>query len=130
MLSTTRSQVRIRGADIAYLESVTKVQVDNYSELKVLLEQGIMKRAKTATLVNEFSSRSHAIFQIMYKVFFCILLFFFNKIKILSFHRNITEVVNNVEKQSVVLSNCYFVDLAGSERLDMAGYGNRVVKFV
>lgn len=57
--------MRIRGGDTAYLESVTKVQVDSYSKLKILLDQGITKRAKTATLVNEFSSRSHAIFQIV-----------------------------------------------------------------
>lgn len=44
-----------------------------------------------------------------------------------SFRRNKVEVVNDVTKENVVLSNCYFVDLAGSERLDMAGFGNKTV---
>uniref|UniRef100_A0A915ECR4 Kinesin motor domain-containing protein n=1 Tax=Ditylenchus dipsaci TaxID=166011 RepID=A0A915ECR4_9BILA len=107
LLAQTRAPLRIRGADSAYLENLSQFEVFSQAELEEVLHSGLTRRATATTLVNDLSSRSHAIFQIVLE-------------------RTNREVVDNVEKESVIQSKCYFVDLAGSERLHMTtGYENR-----
>lgn len=47
---------------MAYVEGVENLNVKNSRELAQLRRRGLARRATAATLVNELSSRSHAIF--------------------------------------------------------------------
>ena len=96
MLSSARKPLRIRGgADDAFVEHLTDVGVKNQAELEKWRRMGLSKRATAATLVNELSSRSHAIF--------CI------------------KVQREFPDGRAVVARCFFVDLAGSERLHSSG---------
>ena len=95
-MSPVRKPLRIRGgADDAFVENLSDLGVKNQVELEKWRRMGLSKRATAATLVNELSSRSHAIF--------CI------------------KVQRELSDGRVVVARCFFVDLAGSERLHSSG---------
>jgi hypothetical protein len=92
LLSVNRKALRVRGGtDDPYVENVMEIGVKNEVELEQWRRTGLSRRATAATLMNELSSRSHAIF--------CL------------------KVQREYEGSGrVVVSKCFFVDLAGSER--------------
>lgn len=65
LFAKERTPLRVRGGDVPYVENLSRRTVGSYAELVELLESGVAKRASAATLINDLSSRSHAIFQIM-----------------------------------------------------------------
>lgn len=83
-------RVREHPASGPYVENLSRHRVDSLNELNVLLSHGNSRRATSATLHNNHSSRSHAILEIC----------------ITSAHSGVT-----------VLSKVSLVDLAGSERV-------------
>lgn len=97
LLSSERKALRVRGSsEDAYVEGVIEVGVKNVIELENWRRIGLSRRATAATLMNELSSRSHAIF--------CL--------KIQREYQDLNRTV---------ASKCFFVDLAGSERLPSSG---------
>jgi hypothetical protein len=104
LLCNNRIPLRVRGTDLAYLENLTSVPVSSYEELNAVRLKGIGRRATAATLVNDLSSRSHAIFRITFRI-----------------DAHNASGGGDGKRRHVALSNCYFVDLAGSERSNDAG---------
>lgn len=76
-----------------YVKGLSQIFVASGSELTKLISKGIKGRARAATLMNEDSSRSHAICQIM-----------------------LTQ--KDTETGEMKKSHLFLVDLAGSEKLD------------
>lgn len=88
-----------------YVEDLSKLAVTSYEEIMQLMDEGNKTRTVAATNMNESSSRSHAVFTILFT------------------QRN--EVNGLVtEKQSKIS----LVDLAGSERADATGAQNERLK--
>ncbi|KAJ8389624.1 hypothetical protein AAFF_G00118610 [Aldrovandia affinis] len=83
-----------------YVEDLSKLAVTNYSDIEDLMESGNKARTVAATNMNETSSRSHAVFNIIFTQ-----------------KRSDAETDNTSEKVSKVS----LVDLAGSERADSTG---------
>uniref|UniRef100_A0A915DZI9 Kinesin motor domain-containing protein n=1 Tax=Ditylenchus dipsaci TaxID=166011 RepID=A0A915DZI9_9BILA len=106
LLSHKKNVLKVRGAEKVYLEDLTAFPIKNWNDFKEVLMFGLSKRATSATLVNETSSRSHAIFQ-------------------MKLRKNHEQMVGVEVKSFVVVSDCYFVDLAGSERLSFTQGGDR-----
>ncbi|KAK4337314.1 hypothetical protein RND71_043600 [Anisodus tanguticus] len=81
-----------------YVEDLSKIAVTSYEEIMQLMDEGNKSRTVASTNMNEVSSRSHAVFTLI----------FTQRVK-----------VNNqfTEKQSKIS----LVDLAGSERADATG---------
>jgi hypothetical protein len=95
LLSTTRKALRVRGSnDDPFVEGLIEVGVEDKDEMEKWRRIGLSRRATAATLVNELSSRSHAIFCIK---------------------------VQREFASHVVVSKCFFVDLAGSEKISTSG---------
>ncbi|KAI1728536.1 kinesin motor domain-containing protein [Ditylenchus destructor] len=98
LLSNNRNAVRVRGTDKVYLEGLTTLLVESKEDVKKALITGPKKRSTSATLMNDVSSRSHAIFHIRLS-------------------KNQIGVLNTTQRKYVSTSDCYFVDLAGSTAL-------------
>ena len=84
----------------SYIEDLKMIAVNEYEEVKNLLQQGKESRTTAATLANQASSRSHAVFQIQ-----------------------LTQICQNAESSCIdeKSSRISLVDLAGSERVLTSG---------
>ncbi|XP_048831815.1 kinesin-like protein KIF1A isoform X2 [Brienomyrus brachyistius] len=83
-----------------YVEDLSKLAVTSYSDIQDLMDSGNKARTVAATNMNETSSRSHAVFNIIFTQ-----------------KRHDAETESTSEKVSKVS----LVDLAGSERADSTG---------
>uniref|UniRef100_A0A8C7IAL7 plus-end-directed kinesin ATPase n=1 Tax=Oncorhynchus kisutch TaxID=8019 RepID=A0A8C7IAL7_ONCKI len=83
-----------------YVEDLSKLAVTSYNDIQDLMDSGNKARTVAATNMNETSSRSHAVFNIIFTQ-----------------KRLDTETDNTSEK----VSKISLVDLAGSERADSTG---------
>ncbi|XP_053539642.1 kinesin-like protein KIF1A isoform X7 [Ictalurus punctatus] len=83
-----------------YVEDLSKLAVMSYNDIQDLMDSGNKARTVAATNMNETSSRSHAVFNIIFTQ-----------------RRHDAETDNTSEKVSKVS----LVDLAGSERADSTG---------
>uniref|UniRef100_A0A669E565 plus-end-directed kinesin ATPase n=1 Tax=Oreochromis niloticus TaxID=8128 RepID=A0A669E565_ORENI len=83
-----------------YVEDLSKLAVTSYNDIQDLMDSGNKARTVAATNMNETSSRSHAVFNIIFTQ-----------------KRHDTEMDNTTEK----VSKISLVDLAGSERADSTG---------
>ena len=83
-----------------YVEDLSRLLVTSYDDISRLIDEGNKARTVAATNMNETSSRSHAVFTILFSQ---------------STHDPITDLI--AEKQSKIS----LVDLAGSERADSTG---------
>ncbi|CAG6017581.1 unnamed protein product [Menidia menidia] len=88
-------KVREHPKDGPYVESLSRHVVHSHSEMEDLIVLGNANRTTASTGMNDFSSRSHAIFTI-----------------------NFTQTWFNAEFPRETLSKIHLVDLAGSERAD------------
>ncbi|XP_061627068.1 kinesin-like protein KIF16B isoform X2 [Phyllopteryx taeniolatus] len=95
---TYNLRVREHPKDGPYVEDLSKHLVQNYSDVEELMEAGNVKRTTASTVMNDVSSRSHAIFTV-----------------------NFTQAKFDAEMPSEMLSKIHLVDLAGSERADSSG---------
>ncbi|XP_041865934.1 uncharacterized protein kif16bb isoform X2 [Melanotaenia boesemani] len=86
-------KVREHPKDGPYVENLSKHVVHNHSDMEDLICRGDANRTKASTGMNDFSSRSHAIFTIKF-----------------------TQKCFNMEFPHETLSKIHLVDLAGSER--------------
>lgn len=64
LLSQTGTPLRIRGGEKVYLEELNQCSIGSTKDFANVLKYGLAKRSTSVTLINEKSSRSHAIFQI------------------------------------------------------------------
>ncbi|GMI18269.1 hypothetical protein TrLO_g2766 [Triparma laevis f. longispina] len=94
-----RGGIEIREAEGrgVYLSGVERMQVGNPSEVHSLIENGNAFRATASTLLNERSSRSHAILTLE------------------------METMSGDDNEKVRMGKLNIVDLAGSERVQMSG---------
>ncbi|XP_065132239.1 kinesin-like protein KIF1A isoform X5 [Paramisgurnus dabryanus] len=83
-----------------YVEDLSKLAVTSYTDIQDLMDSGNKARTVAATNMNETSSRSHAVFNIIFTQ-----------------KRHDSESENTSEK----VSKISLVDLAGSERADSTG---------
>ncbi|XP_017553478.1 kinesin-like protein KIF1A isoform X21 [Pygocentrus nattereri] len=83
-----------------YVEDLSKLAVTSYNDIQDLMDSGNKARTVAATNMNETSSRSHAVFNIIFTQ-----------------QRHDAETDNTSEK----VSKISLVDLAGSERADSTG---------
>lgn len=83
-----------------YVENLTSVRVESWGEMERVLAKGNAERTVAATLMNERSSRSHAVFSILLTR---------------------TQRDEEVKLSSDVTSKIQLVDLAGSERAEFSG---------
>ncbi|XP_069560131.1 kinesin-like protein KIF1A isoform X18 [Brachyistius frenatus] len=83
-----------------YVEDLSKLAVTSYNDIQDLMDSGNKARTVAATNMNETSSRSHAVFNIIFTQ-----------------KRQDAETDNTSEK----VSKISLVDLAGSERADSTG---------
>ncbi|XP_072246230.1 kinesin-like protein KIF1A isoform X14 [Leuresthes tenuis] len=83
-----------------YVEDLSKLAVTSYNDIQDLMDSGNKARTVAATNMNETSSRSHAVFNIIFTQ-----------------KRHDAETDNTTEK----VSKISLVDLAGSERADSTG---------
>ncbi|XP_053354025.1 kinesin-like protein KIF1A isoform X13 [Clarias gariepinus] len=83
-----------------YVEDLSKLAVMSYNDIQDLMDSGNKARTVAATNMNETSSRSHAVFNIIFTQ-----------------RRHDSETDNTSEK----VSKISLVDLAGSERADSTG---------
>jgi len=102
-LLTTKSDkltVRLDPKTGPFVESLTKADVSNFTGLMQLIISGNTRRTVAATMLNDSSSRSHAIVTIYF-----------------------TQLINepNAGKIREVMSKINLVDLAGSERVGESG---------
>ncbi|XP_016423670.1 kinesin-like protein KIF1C [Sinocyclocheilus rhinocerous] len=98
----SKGSLRVREHPIMgpYVEDLSKMAVTNYSDIADLMDTGNKARTVAATNMNETSSRSHAVFTILFTQ---------------RRHDNMTSL--DTEK----VSKISLVDLAGSERADSSG---------
>lgn len=64
LLSQSGTPLRIRGGEKVYLEELNQYSIASKKDFLSVLKFGLARRSTAATLINEKSSRSHAIFQI------------------------------------------------------------------
>ncbi|XP_053314847.1 kinesin-like protein KIF1A isoform X1 [Spea bombifrons] len=83
-----------------YVEDLSKLAVTSYGDIQDLMDSGNKARTVAATNMNETSSRSHAVFNIIFTQ-----------------RRNDADAQTTTEK----VSKISLVDLAGSERADSTG---------
>ncbi|XP_056420667.1 kinesin-like protein KIF1A isoform X2 [Hyla sarda] len=83
-----------------YVEDLSKLAVTSYQDIQDLMDSGNKARTVAATNMNETSSRSHAVFNIIFTQ-----------------RRHDADSENSTEK----VSKISLVDLAGSERADSTG---------
>ncbi|XP_075339095.1 uncharacterized protein kif16bb [Odontesthes bonariensis] len=91
-------KVREHPKDGPYVESLSRHVVHSHSDMEDLIILGNANRTIASTGMNDFSSRSHAIFTIKF-----------------------TQTWFNLEFPRETLSKIHLVDLAGSERADATG---------
>ncbi|XP_035303041.1 kinesin-like protein KIF16B isoform X2 [Cricetulus griseus] len=91
-------RVREHPKEGPYVEDLSKHLVQNYSDVEELMDAGNINRTTAATGMNDFSSRSHAIFTIKF-----------------------TQAKFDAEMPCETVSKIHLVDLAGSERADATG---------
>ncbi|GAB1601251.1 kinesin-like protein KIF16B isoform X1 [Argonauta hians] len=91
-------RVREHPKDGPYVQDLSKHYVNNYDDIKSLMDYGNEKRTTAATNMNDVSSRSHAIFTILF-----------------------TQAKFVKDMPSEIHSKIHLVDLAGSERADATG---------
>ncbi|KAI7812516.1 kinesin-like protein KIF1C [Triplophysa rosa] len=98
----SRGALRVREHPIMgpYVEDLSKMAVTNFTDIADLMDTGNKARTVAATNMNETSSRSHAVFTILFTQ---------------RRHDNMT----NLDTEKV--SKISLVDLAGSERADSSG---------
>ncbi|KAL7837940.1 hypothetical protein AOLI_G00263440 [Acnodon oligacanthus] len=98
----SRGPLRVREHPIMgpYVEDLSKMAVTNYSDIADLMDCGNKARTVAATNMNETSSRSHAVFTIL-------------------FTQRRHDQMTNLDTEKV--SKVSLVDLAGSERADSSG---------
>ncbi|XP_040204862.1 kinesin-like protein KIF1A isoform X3 [Rana temporaria] len=85
-----------------YVEDLSKLAVTAYSDIQDLMDSGNKARTVAATNMNETSSRSHAVFNII-------------------FTQRRNDADNGTENGTEKVSKISLVDLAGSERADSTG---------
>ncbi|XP_031437360.1 kinesin-like protein KIF1A isoform X7 [Clupea harengus] len=97
-----KSNLRVREHPLMgpYVEDLSKLAVTSYTDIQDLMDSGNKARTVAATNMNETSSRSHAVFNIIFTQ-----------------KRHDAETDNTSEK----VSKISLVDLAGSERADSTG---------
>ncbi|KAK2180705.1 hypothetical protein NP493_430g01016 [Ridgeia piscesae] len=102
LLKTKKQQhtlrVREHPKDGPYVEGLSKHIVMNFSDIKELMDKGNASRTTAATNMNDVSSRSHAIFTVLF-----------------------TQAKFSKDAPSEMHSKIHLVDLAGSERADQSG---------
>ncbi len=103
--NSSNLNVRLHPEYGVYVEGLTTIAVDNYEVIKKLIQQGNKERATASTLMNNRSSRSHAILTLN-----------FNK-QIKTFKPNSNEIISIKE----ISSKINLVDLAGSEKIIDSG---------
>lgn len=83
-----------------YVEGLSQIMVEDHHEIRRLIEQGNTKRTTAATLMNNRSSRSHAILTIIF-----------------------TQIIDEPDlgKSREIVSKINLVDLAGSEKVLASG---------
>ncbi|XP_041947559.1 kinesin-like protein KIF1C [Alosa sapidissima] len=98
----SKGPLRVREHPIMgpYVEDLSKMAVTNYSDIADLMDCGNKARTVAATNMNETSSRSHAVFTIL-------------------FTQRRHDQMTNLDTEKV--SKISLVDLAGSERADSTG---------
>ncbi|XP_069755444.1 kinesin-like protein KIF1A isoform X3 [Narcine bancroftii] len=98
----TKGNLRVREHPILgpYVEDLSKLAVTSYNDISDLMDSGNKARTVAATNMNETSSRSHAVFNIIF-----------------------TQKTHdsNIDSSSEKVSKISLVDLAGSERADSTG---------
>ena len=110
LLGKERKPLRIRGGDEVKIQDLVEVGASSRSELNDWRRFGLSRRATAATLINELSSRSHAVFQ-------------------LTIRRELSRIIDGTEHKRIMVSHCFFVDLAGSEKLAVSGDQFHTVSF-
>lgn len=98
----SKGALRVREHPIMgpYVEDLSKLAVTSYDDIRDLMDAGNKARTVAATNMNETSSRSHAVFTIVFTQ-----------------HRR--DQMTNLDTEKV--SKVSLVDLAGSERADSSG---------
>lgn len=98
----SKGALRVREHPIMgpYVEDLSKLAVTSYDDIRDLMDAGNKARTVAATNMNETSSRSHAVFTIVFTQ-----------------HRR--DQLTNLDTEKV--SKVSLVDLAGSERADSSG---------
>ncbi|KAM7312188.1 kinesin-like protein unc-104 isoform X4 [Ixodes scapularis] len=98
----TKNNLRVREHPLLgpYVEDLSKLAVTNYHDIHALMDEGNKARTVAATNMNETSSRSHAVFTII-------------------FTQRKTDKDTGLATERV--SKISLVDLAGSERADSTG---------
>ncbi|KAI7793849.1 kinesin-like protein KIF1C [Triplophysa rosa] len=98
----SKGALRVREHPIMgpYVEDLSKLAVTSYDDIRDLMDSGNKARTVAATNMNETSSRSHAVFTIIFTQ-----------------HRQ--DHLTNLQTEKV--SKVSLVDLAGSERADSSG---------
>lgn len=105
LLGKERKALTVHGGDEVKIIGLTEVGVANRKEMNEWRKIGLQQRSTAATLINQLSSRSHAIFRITIRREF-------------------------VQQQKVItVSHCFFVDLAGSEKLHSNNIQRQTVSF-
>uniref|UniRef100_A0A3B3U7W5 plus-end-directed kinesin ATPase n=1 Tax=Poecilia latipinna TaxID=48699 RepID=A0A3B3U7W5_9TELE len=102
LFSKNKGNLRVREHPLMgpYVEDLSKLAVTSYNDIQDLMDSGNKARTVAATNMNETSSRSHAVFNIIFTQ-----------------KRFDAETDNTSEK----VSKISLVDLAGSERADSTG---------
>ncbi|XP_072429118.1 kinesin-like protein KIF1A isoform X8 [Chiloscyllium punctatum] len=97
----TKGNLRVREHPILgpYVEDLSKLAVTSYNDISDLMDSGNKARTVAATNMNETSSRSHAVFNIIFT----------------------QKAHDTPETSSEKVSKISLVDLAGSERADSTG---------
>ncbi|XP_062260168.1 kinesin-like protein KIF1A isoform X1 [Platichthys flesus] len=102
LLNPKNKNLRVREHPLMgpYVEDLSKLAVTSYNDIQDLMDSGNKARTVAATNMNETSSRSHAVFNIIFTQ-----------------KKHEMETENTLEK----VSKISLVDLAGSERADSTG---------
>ena len=103
------------------LYGLIEEKVGSYEEMLACLERGSLSRSTSSTLMNETSSRSHAIFSITLEQHQIDDLY-----KSKKSDSKISEVVS--ETPEFITAKFHFVDLAGSERIKKTGATGNTLK--
>jgi GTPase SAR1 family protein len=105
-----KQEYRVREHPVTgpYVENLTRMVVHSFEEIEMIMDEGNKTRTVAATNMNATSSRSHAIFTIVFK--------------------QITTHESLDNAKSEMCSRLNLVDLAGSERADRTGATGKTLK--
>ena len=100
--NSNSSSLRVREHPLLgpYVEDLSKLAVTSYEDIRQLMDEGNKSRTVAATNMNETSSRSHAVFTLV-------------------FTQRLMDDLTGLDSEKV--SKISLVDLAGSERADSTG---------